>query len=64
MFGYSEENTLASILRDPGLMWSKATQRFRLEPIFEEAKDEEGKKNDDLINEMQDDDLTMENESK
>ena len=45
-------------------MWSKATQRFRLEPIFEEAVDEEGKKNDDLINEMQDGDLTMENESK
>lgn len=63
VFGYSEENTLASILRDPGLMWSKATQRFRLEPIFEEAVDEEGKKNDDLINEMQDGDLTMENEN-
>lgn len=31
-----EDVTLATLIRDPGLIFSKVTQRFRLEPIVEE----------------------------
>lgn len=36
----SEDGTLATLIRDPGLVFSKVTQRFRLGPIVEEQVEE------------------------
>lgn len=36
----SEDGTLATLIRDPGLVFSKVTQRFRLEPIVEDKVEE------------------------